>query len=132
MSPDERAIHAVIAAWAAATASGDAAKILNLMTEDIVFLTAGNPPMRRDAFRKGFENMVRSVSVKPKPKVEQITVEGDLAVCWGTLEIELTPLAGGAARVAKGHTLTALRRGQDGQWRIFRDANLLSAFAQRG
>jgi len=127
---DKVAIRSVVTAWAKATTEGDLAAILNLMTDDVVFLTPGNPPMLRDAFRKGFENMIRSVSIKAKPDVKglDITVEGNIAMSWGTLEIEITPLAGGVVRTAKGHTLSALRRGLDGQWRIFRDANLLSAF----
>jgi uncharacterized protein (TIGR02246 family) len=122
----------VVTAWAKATSEGDLATILNLMTEDVVFLTPGNPPMPREGFCKGFENMIRSVTVKAKPDVEglDITVEGDVAISWGKMEIEIEPKAGGPARTAKGHTLSGFRRGADGQWRIFRDANLLSAFAQ--
>ena len=129
---DQRAIRDLIATWAKATGEGDLATIMNLMTDDVVFLTPGNPPMNRDAFRTGFEKMIRSVTPMAKPDLRslQITVDGDLAVAWGKLEIEIKPLAGGPSRTAKGHTLTALRRGEDGQWRIFRDANLLSAFTQ--
>jgi uncharacterized protein (TIGR02246 family) len=129
---DAKAIRAVVTTWARATTGGDLTTILNLMTDDVVFLTPGNPPMLRDAFRKGFENMIRSVTVKAKPNVDglDITVEGDMALSWGTLDIEITSLSGGPARTARGHTLTGFRRGPDGQWRIFRDANLLSAFTQ--
>ena len=126
---DKRAIRALVTAWAKATSEGDLATILNLMTDDVVFLTPGNPPMLREGFRKGFENMIRSVTVKAKPDVKglDITVEGNVAVSWGKMEIEIKPLAGGPARTAQGHTLSGFRRCRDGQWRIFRDANLLSA-----
>lgn len=129
---DRKAIRAVVTAWAKATSEGDLVTIMNLMTDDVVFLTAGNPPMQREAFRTGFENMIRSVKVKAKPDVKalDITLEGDIALTWGAMEIEIKPLAGGPVRVARGHTLSGFRRCADGQWRIFRDANLLSAFKQ--
>ncbi len=132
MSGDEKAIREVVALWAKATSEGDIVTIMNLMTDDVVFLTPGNPPMLREAFRTGFENMIRSVTVKAKPDLKSldIIIEGDMAVIWGKLEIEIKPKAGGPTRTAKGHTLSGFRRGADGQWRIFRDANLLSAFTQ--
>ena len=128
-SADEKAIRHLVAAWTKATAAGDLPAILNLMTEDVVFLTPGNPPMTRDLFRAGFEKMIQNVQVKATPDLDslQITVDGNTAVSWGTLRIEITPRAGGDTRKAKGHTMSVLRRDADGQWRIFRDANLLSA-----
>jgi ketosteroid isomerase-like protein/predicted alpha/beta hydrolase family esterase len=57
-----------------------------------------------------------------------ITVDGDLAMSWGKLEIEIKPKSGGPAKTAQGYTLSGFRRGVDGRWRIFRDANMLSAF----
>jgi uncharacterized protein (TIGR02246 family) len=131
MSGDEKAIRDVVTLWLKATTEGDIVTIMNLMTEDVVFLTPGNPPMMREAFRTGFENMIRSVKVKPSSKVQEVTIEGNLATTWAAMEVELTPLSGGPKKVAKGHTLSAFRRGGDGQWRIFRDANMLSAFAQK-
>jgi len=132
LEQDQKAIRELVATWARATGEGDLATIMDLMTDDVVFLTPGNPPMHREAFRKGFENMIRAVKVKAKPdlKALEITVDGDMAISWGKLEIEIKPLAGGPTRSAKGHTMSGLRRCPDGQWRIFRDANLLSAFTQ--
>jgi ketosteroid isomerase-like protein len=59
--------------------------------------------------------------------VQEITVTGDLAITWNKLAIQITPLAGGEPIHRSGNTLTVLRRGSDGQWRIWRDANMLSA-----
>jgi uncharacterized protein (TIGR02246 family) len=46
VSEDEKAIRSVIARWHDATAAGDVESILELMSEDIVFIVAGNEPMR--------------------------------------------------------------------------------------
>jgi len=55
-----------------------------------------------------------------------ITVTGDLALCWNLLEVDITPIAGGATMKRAGNVLTAFRRGTDGQWRIWRDANMIA------
>ena len=46
MTNDEKAIRNVISSWQKATAEGDLDRILTLMSEDVVFLTPGQPPMR--------------------------------------------------------------------------------------
>ncbi len=96
------------------------------MTHDVIFLTPGNPPMHRDQFAAGFKAMIEVVRLACRSNVQEITVNGDLALCWNLLEVDFTPIEGGETVKHAGHTLTALRRGPDGQWRIWRDANLLA------
>jgi uncharacterized protein (TIGR02246 family) len=123
---DDQQIRALIDAWCEASAAGDLTAQLHLMTHDVAFLTPGRPPMRRDEFAAGFRAMMELVSLECRSNVQEITVSGDLAVCWNLLEVSFTPVAGGQTRKHAGNTLTALRRGTDGQWRIWRDANLLA------
>jgi uncharacterized protein (TIGR02246 family) len=123
---DEQQIRAVIDSWSAASRAGDLTTILNLMTEDVVFLTPGNPPMRREDFAAAFKGMVGTIEIDGRSDVQEITVSGDIAVCWNRLEVRVTPLAGGDMMKRAGNTLTVFRRGTDGQWRIWRDANLLA------
>jgi len=103
--------------------SGDVDARMNLMTEDVVFLTPGNPPMRRDDFAAASKAMEGKVQIDGKAEVEEVTVQGDVAICWTRLEVSVTPLAGGETMRRAGNTLTVFRRGTDGQWRIWRDAN---------
>jgi uncharacterized protein (TIGR02246 family) len=123
---DEQQIRALIDTWAAATRTGDLAAILNLMTEDVVFLTAGNVPMRREDFIAVFKSMAGDVEIDGRSNVQEVTVIGDFAVCWNLIEVKVTPLGGGATVKRAGNTLTVFRRGDDGQWRIWRDANMLA------
>ena len=123
---DEQQIRALIDTWAEASRNGDLTALLNLTTEDVVFLTAGNIPMRREDFAAGFKSMMQAISIEARPDVQEITINGDVAVCWNLLEVKITPLAGGATVKRAGNTLTVLRRGADGQWRIWRDANMLA------
>ena len=123
---DEQRIRAVIDAWSEASASGDLTAQLNLMTQDVILLTPGNPPMHRDQFAVGFKAMIAVVRLVCRSNIQEIVVSGDLAFCWNLLEVDFTPIEGGETAKHVGNTLTALRRGNDGQWRIWRDANLLA------
>ena len=127
MTDDELQIRAVIDAWAKATAEGNLDVLLNLMTEDVTFLIPGRPPMHRAHFVSAFQSMVRSVQVFSCSNVQEITVKDDLALCWNYLEVDVVPILSGSTTKRAGNTLTAFRRGIDGQWRVWRDANLVIA-----
>ena len=123
---DEQQIRGLIDTWSEATRAGDLTAILNLMTDDVVFLTASNVPMRRDDFVAAFKSMAGAVDIEGRSDVQEITVSGDIAVCWNLLEVRVTPAAGGTTVKRDGNTLTVFRRGDDGRWRIWRDANMLA------
>lgn len=123
---DEQKIREVIDKWAAATLAGDLTAVLSLMTEDAVFLTASNVPMRRQDFVEMFQSMAGAVEVDARSKVQELTVSGDIAVCWNLIEVKVTPLAGGSTIKRAGNTLTVFRRGSDGEWRLWRDANMVA------
>jgi uncharacterized protein (TIGR02246 family) len=123
---DAQQIRALIDAWCEASAAGDLTAQLHLMTHDVVFLTPGRAPMRRDEFAAGFRAMMELATLECRSNVQEITVSGDLAICWNLLEVSFTPIEGGETRKHAGNVLTAFRRGTDGQWRIWRDANLLT------
>jgi uncharacterized protein (TIGR02246 family) len=123
---DAQKIRAVIDAWAEASSAGDLTAQLHLMTHDVIFLTPGRVPMRRDEFVAGFRAMIEIATIECRSNVQEITVSGDLAVCWNLLEVSFTPIEGGDTQKHAGNVLTAFRRGADGQWRIWRDANLLT------
>ena len=105
---------------------GDLIAQMNLMTDDVLFLTSGNLPMGRKEFADNFKAMSETVRLECRSNVQEITVSGDLAVCWNLLEVDVTPIAGGTTIRRAGNTLTVFRRGADGQWRIWRDANLMA------
>ena len=124
---DEQQIRDLIATWLRVSAEGDINTILPLMAEDVVFLIPGQPPMRgRDAFAASFAGWQGKFRLETNCVIQEIEVNGDLAYSWTKLSVTMTPLAGGPANRRSGYTLTVLRKNGNGDWQIFRDANLLS------
>ena len=128
LTDDEQWIRTLIAEWLGATPAGDLSKILPLMAENVVFLIAGQPPMRgRDAFAAAFQAGLGKVRIEPKSTIQEIEVAGNFAYCWNHLQVDITPLQGGMPMRRSGYTLTILRKQSDGRWVVFRDANMLAA-----
>jgi uncharacterized protein (TIGR02246 family) len=50
---DEQQIRDLVAKWMAETRAGNTPAVLDLMTEDVVFLRPGHPPMRKAEFAQG-------------------------------------------------------------------------------
>lgn len=122
----EQEIQQVISRWMTATMDGDLPAVLNLMTEDVVFLISGQPPMRgREAFAEGFRASVGKMKFRGTSTPKEIVVSGDYAFCWSELDMTITPLEG-QARHRAGPALSMFRRDTDGKWRLFRDANLVT------
>ena len=123
MSADEQEIRDLVAQWARASEAGDLAAIDALMDEDILFFTAGNEPFGRDAFRERFEKSVKSMRLKVRGDVREVTISGDYANAYTWLEIAIQP-ANGEAIQRTGYTLSIYRRRSGGRWKLWRDANL--------
>jgi uncharacterized protein (TIGR02246 family) len=128
---DEEQIRDVIRAWHVATRVGDARAVLNLMTDDVVFLVAGRPPM----YQAEFEALTHVPPGSSAPlfestyDVEEVQVVGDLAVTRTQLTVTVTPPGASHAIVRAGFTLSVFRR-VAGQWLLARDANLLTIVPQ--
>ena len=128
MSDDEQAIRRLIETWLSATRSGDVDTVLTLMSPDVVFLVAGQPPMQgRDVFAEGLRGMLATHAIESKSEIDEIAVEGNMAYCRTRLEVAVTSKHGGTPLQRKGHTLSILRKGGDGKWLLTRDANMLGA-----
>jgi uncharacterized protein (TIGR02246 family) len=124
MTEDERAIREVIASWMQATAVGDTATVLSLMTDDVVFLVPGQEPFGKDAFAAASSAM-RSMKFEGKSDIREIEVLGEWAHVRSHLEVAMTQPGSPAVR-RTGYTLSIFRKGDDGRWRLARDANLLT------
>jgi uncharacterized protein (TIGR02246 family) len=130
MNNDEQAIRDLIAKWLYATQAGDVDSVLELMTPDVVFLVPGQPAVKgRDAFAQALRNMLATHAIESHSDIEEIEVSGDMAYSRTKLSVTVTSKHGGTPILRSGHTLSILRKGADGRWRLSRDANLLAPTA---
>jgi uncharacterized protein (TIGR02246 family) len=106
MLSDEEQIRALVQSWQTATSAGDVDTVLGLMTDDVVFLVSGRPPMRKAEF----EALSRVPAGSPRPKfegtseIQEIQVSGDMAYLWTKLSVTVTPPGASEPIERAGHT----------------------------
>lgn len=122
---DERAIRALVDTWLEATEAGDTQTVLDLMTDDVVFLVPNEEPFGKEAFEASSEEM-KGVQIEGSSDIQEVQVMGDWAFLRNFLEVTMTPPDDGESVQRSGHTLTIFRKESDGQWRLARDANLVT------
>ena len=125
MGDDERAIRELVETWMSASKAGDLATVLDLMTDDVVFMVPGREPFGKDEFRAQSEAMI-GTEMDGQAEVREIRVLADWAWVRNHIDVTVTPAAGGEPVRRSGYTLTILTRGANGKWRLTRDANLVS------
>lgn len=123
MTEDERAIRELVDRWMAATRDGDLRTVLEMMSDDVMFLTPGREPFGKEEFRAA-SMASNDAEIDGQALVQELEVAGDWA--WLRNQINLTVTADRAAVHRSGCSLTIFRKGDDGRWRLYRDANLVS------
>jgi uncharacterized protein (TIGR02246 family) len=124
---DEHEIRQLVATWIQATKAGDIDAVLALMTDDVVFLRPGHPPM---VSKRAFAEAARPQPGQPGPQfdgtseIQEIKVLGDWAFLWSRLTVVIT-MAGSSPMTRAGDVLTLFRK-ENGKWLLARDANMLS------
>src|SRR5947209_2082720 len=120
---DETAIRNLVDTWMAASKAGDTATVLSLMTDDVVFMVPGREPFGREAFAAA-SGAMKNVRMEGKSEIRELRVLSDWAYIRTYIEMTITP-EGAEPVMRSGWTLTILRK-ESGQWRLARDANLVS------
>ncbi|MFN0197964.1 MAG: YybH family protein [Planctomycetaceae bacterium] len=128
MSQDEQEIRELVTTWMSATKSGDLDTVLGLMSDDVVFLRPGQPPMRgKSAFAAASKPQTgqEQPQFEGESEIQEIKVAGDWAFMWTKLTVVVNPPGGAPSITRAGHTLSVLHK-QDGKWVLARDANMLA------
>lgn len=128
MDSDESQIRALVQQWHAASQAGETDHVLELMTDDVVFLTVGRPPMSKSEFA-ALSRIPPGVA-RPRMEIEQeiqeIVVLGELAYMRSQLSVCVHPPQATEPIERSGPTLTIFQK-VNGRWLLARDANLLIA-----
>ena len=119
---DENAIRQLVATWISASEVGDTKTILSLMSDDVLFLIPGHPPMNKQGFIDA-QQATQGMKLQGSSDVQEVRVSGDLAYCWTKLSVTVIPADHAPVKRA-GNVLSVLRR-EGGRWVILRDANML-------
>ncbi|MGN6031286.1 MAG: YybH family protein [Thermomicrobiales bacterium] len=127
---DEQAIRALVERWMTASAAGDIETVLGLMTDDVVFSVPGQEPFGKEAFAAASQGMA-GVTIDGTSEIVELQVNGDWAFIRNHIRLAITPRDASVVR-RSGYTLSILRKGTDGQWRIARDANMVTTEPSRG
>lgn len=122
MHDDERAIRDLIENWFKHTERGDIERVLELMTDDVVFMVVGRPPFGKQEFAEGARQM-RAMKFQGSAEVLEVVVRGDTAWARVHIQVEVQTPDGRSPR-REGHAMSVLTR-QNGRWLVTRDANLL-------
>ncbi|RWP14822.1 SgcJ/EcaC family oxidoreductase [Mesorhizobium sp.] len=125
MTDDESAIRKLVETWMDASRRGDTATVLSLMTDDAILMVPGREPFDKEIFAAAAQEMA-GVHVDGTNEIVELQLLGDWAFMRGRIDMTATPPNGKPVRQA-GSTLTLLRKEADGEWRLARDANLLTA-----
>lgn len=127
MQSDEEQIRQLTASWLSATRRSDIGTVLDLMTDDAVFLMPGHGPMTKKDFAEVAKKQSNATSprIDGTSEIQEIKIIGDWAFMWTKLSIVTTPIDDAPSTERYGHTLTILKK-EKGKWLLARDANMLS------
>lgn len=120
---DERQIRKLIESWIAASNARDLPALMDMMTDDVVFMTPGRAPFGKAEFAADVGRM-KSLAIDARVEVQEIEIFGPRAHIRNHIQVELTS-PGQAPKRMSGYAMSILRKGADGRWRIARDANLV-------
>ena len=110
---DEQQIRDLVATWMSATRAGDIDTVLSLMTDDVVFLVAGQPPFGKQKFAAAMRapaGVADAADRRPQrnpgnPRARRLGLHVDTTQRGG----HACPAAAAPTKRA-GHTLSILRR----------------------
>src|SRR5437763_16991040 len=95
MGIDETAIREVHSSWIDAVNAGDLARLLSLMTDDVVFLNPGGAPFGRAEFSPHFSAAHQRFLIRCISGLEEVVVVGDVAYTRSRDTLEVIPRDGG-------------------------------------
>ena len=118
---DREAIRQLGQDWVEAVHRGDVDRLLDLVTDDVVFMPHDAPSIvGRAAVEQAYRAVFAAFEVEQTFAPEEIQVGGDWAFVRGTDAIEMKPRAGGDPIAVRGRGISILRRAEDGSWRFAR------------
>ena len=118
-APGAAEVRAVAEGIIGADNARDLDRVLGYYAPGATLLPPGEPPVTgHDAIRPRYEELFRSFDPQIEARVDEVCVDGSLAVVRGHNGGKLTPRQGGEPRRLDDAYLMVLEREPDGRWRI--------------
>jgi tryptophan-rich sensory protein len=115
--------HMAHQAYLTAVNSNDLQSLLDVLTEDVVFMAPSDQPyVGKPAVRLWIAESLRTSRRHWDKPVQEFVLNGDWAFERYSYTATDTPVQGGAARVDTGWGLVIYHHDTDGKWRVARDA----------
>ncbi|MER9752408.1 SgcJ/EcaC family oxidoreductase [Mesorhizobium sp. M0166] len=124
MTDDEKAIRTLVGTWMDASKRGDIATVLSLMTDDAIFMVPGREPFDKEIFAAAAQETA-GVHIDGTSDIVELQLLGNWAFIRSRIDMTAIPPNGEPVH-RSGYALTLLRKEADGEWRLARDANLLT------
>jgi uncharacterized protein (TIGR02246 family) len=119
---DAAAIDTLRGQFTTAFNANDPAAVAALHTEDATLLPNHQPKLDgREAIQSWYEAMFKDNSAKIAIATEETQVAGNWAYDRGTVQMSMSPKAGGKPVEESGKYLVILKRQTGGSWRVHRD-----------
>lgn len=123
---DDRAIRNVIGSWYRAMEEGDVARLLSLVTPDVIVKPPGSTAISgRKALEQALSAFLQTHSEKVDYAVEEVETSGRLAFARISESATILPRSGAKTEIVSGMHLSILKRQSDGEWLIARDISSL-------
>ena len=105
-----------------AFSAGDIYTLEKIFTSDIKMLPPNEPAVSgTEEFRSFAENMFSAIEVKGEYTSSDLTLLGDWAFERLTMNLTITPVAGGDPVTESGKCIHIYKRQSDGSWKIAQD-----------
>jgi uncharacterized protein (TIGR02246 family) len=124
---DEQQIRSAIDTWLEASKEGDGQTLASLLDDDMLFVVAAGEPFGKKEFFAG--GTMKPSLFESKADVREVVVHGDWAMTRLVLDLKIVPPGMTEAMTLKGPILSLWRKGADGRWRLWRDANMVAPVA---
>jgi ketosteroid isomerase-like protein len=115
---DVRAIEAIHARWMSDELAGNAAAVLDLCSDEVIWLPPGGRPLR------GRKTILQWLSGPPVQirdlRLSNLEIAGDGRVAWKTCDFVTTyqPFGNSLPTIERGSHLWVMHKEDDGVWRV--------------
>ncbi|ABX07229.1 SgcJ/EcaC family oxidoreductase [Herpetosiphon sp.] len=129
MQDDQMVLRELVTTWIQATEAGEVSKILALLDDDVIFLVAGQAPLRGKAAFVAASAGLSQFEIKINFEIQEIKLNGKWATCWNQLRVQIQPPHGKPPIVRAGDSFSLWQKHAHG-WLLLRDANMLQTLKE--